>query len=82
MAGYFSCVILGYVTTPFGPWNWLWSFADLFEGLLPLLAFRLFKADVDIGKDLKRSKELYILLGILVLNLIIAAIATALVLPI
>jgi len=77
IAGYLSCVILGYVATPFGVWSWLWSFADLFEGLLPLVAFRLFKADVDIGKDLKRSKELYFILGILIIDLIIAAIATA-----
>lgn len=81
IAGYISCVILGYVSTPFGVWSWLWSFADLFEGLVPLLAFRVMKADVDVGKDLKRSKELYILLAILVVNLIISAVATAINLP-
>ncbi|MFX0059624.1 MAG: hypothetical protein ACFE85_17695 [Candidatus Hodarchaeota archaeon] len=82
IAGYVSCVILGYVSTPFGVWSWLWSFADLFEGLLPLLAFRLFKADVDIGADLKRENSLYLLLAVLVGNLIIAAVATAINLPI
>jgi hypothetical protein len=77
IAGYLSCVILGYVSTPFGVWSWLWSFADLFEGLIPLLAFRIMKADVDIGADLKKKNNLYIILGILVLDLIITAIATA-----
>jgi hypothetical protein len=77
-AGYFSCVILSFVTTPFGLWGFVWSIADFVEGFIPLVAFRVFKADVDIGADLKRPKELYILIGILVVNLIIAAIATPL----
>lgn len=81
LAGYFSCVILGFVSTPFGVWSLLWSVADFAEGFVPLLAFRAFKADVDIGKDLKRKKELYILLALLVANLIIAAIATAVPFP-
>lgn len=77
LVGYISCVILG-LLCGMGPWAFIWALADLAEGLIPLLAFRLTKTDVDIGKDLKRPKPLYILLGILVINLIIAAIATAL----
>lgn len=77
IAGYFSCVILGFVATPFGAVSFIWSIADFVEGLIPLAAFRLFKADVDIGVNLKRKKELYILLGVLVVNLILAALATA-----
>lgn len=75
-AGYFSCVILGFVSG-FGPWSFVWAMADFIEGFVPLLAFRIFKADVDIGAKLKRKKELYILLAILVVNLIVSAIATA-----
>jgi len=81
LAGYFSCVILGFISG-FGVWSFYWALADLFEGLVPLLAFRVLKADVDIGKDLKRPKELYILLAVLVINLIISAVATALVLTV
>jgi len=76
LAGYFSCVILGFVSG-FGMWSFYWSLADFFEGLVPLLAFRILKADVDIGAGLKRKNELYIILGILIIDLIIAAIATA-----
>ncbi|MFX1350462.1 MAG: hypothetical protein ACFE92_17465 [Promethearchaeota archaeon] len=76
IAGYFSCVILGFVSG-FGVWTFYWSLADFFEGLVPLLAFRLFKADVDLGANLKRQNELYIILGVLIIDLIIAAIATA-----
>ncbi|MFX1567467.1 MAG: hypothetical protein ACFFCV_03770 [Promethearchaeota archaeon] len=78
IAGYFSCVILGFVSTPFGVWSFLWSIADFVEGFIPLVAFRAFKADVDLGAELKRSKELYILLGVLVINLVLAGIATPL----
>jgi len=76
LAGYFSCVILGFVSG-FGAWSFYWSLADFFEGLVPLLAFRIMKADVDIGANLERKNELYLILGILVIDLIIAAIATA-----
>lgn len=82
LAGYFSCVILGFVSTPFGLVSFIWSLADFVEGLIPLVAFRILKADVDIGKDLKRKNELYILLGALVVNLIVAAFATALTIPV
>jgi hypothetical protein len=75
-AGYFSCVILGFISG-FGIWSFYWSLCDLFEGLIPLLAFRIFKADVDIGANLKRKNVLYIILGFLVVDFIIAAIATA-----
>ncbi|MHA1651222.1 MAG: hypothetical protein ACTSYB_13595 [Candidatus Helarchaeota archaeon] len=77
-AGYFSQLILGFVATPFGVWSLLWSFADFLEGFVVLLAFRIFKADVDIGADLKRPTTVKILLGALVANLIVAAVATAL----
>ena len=76
LAGYFSCVILGFVQG-FGAWSFYWSLADFFEGLVPLLAFRAFKADVDLGASLEKEKELYIILGVLVIDLIVAAIATA-----
>jgi hypothetical protein len=76
IAGYISCVILGFVSG-FGIWTFYWSLADFFEGLVPLLAFRIFKADVDLGASLERKKELYIILGVLVIDLIISAIATA-----
>jgi hypothetical protein len=76
IAGYFSCVILGFVSG-FGAWTFYWSLADFFEGLVPLLAFRIFKADVDLGANLKRKKELYIILGVLMIDLIVAAVATA-----
>lgn len=78
IVGYFSCVIFGILVVPFVPHVvFIWSLADFIKGLIPLIAFRLFKADVDIGADLKRKNELYILLGVLVVNLILAAIATA-----
>ncbi len=81
LAGYISCIILGFISG-FGVWSFYWALADLFEGLVPLLVFRIARADVDIGKDLKHPKELYLLLGVLVINLIVSAVATALVLSI
>jgi hypothetical protein len=82
IAGYFSCLILGFVMTPYGIWSFIWALADFIEGLVPLLAFRIFKEDVDIGEGLEAKKKniLYLLLGVLIVNLIVAALATALVL--
>jgi hypothetical protein len=76
LAGYFSQLIVGFIVTPFGPWNLLWALADFFEGLVVLLAFRYFKTDVDIGAELKRPNSLKIILAGLLVNLVIAAIAT------
>ncbi len=81
LAGYFSCLILGFVSG-FGLWSFYWALADLFEALIPLLAFRIASADVDIGNDLKRPMVVYTLLVVLLVNLIISAIATMLVLSI
>jgi len=78
LAGYFSQLIVGFMVTPFGPWNFLWALADFFEGLVVLLAFRCIKTDVDIGAELKRPNVLKIILAGLLVNLVIAAIATIL----
>ncbi|MHA1269923.1 MAG: hypothetical protein ACTSPY_09085 [Candidatus Helarchaeota archaeon] len=78
IAGYLSCVILGLCMTPFGVWSFVWALADFFEGFIPLAAFRLTKSNVDLAEELKKPKITKILIAILIINLIIAAFATAL----
>ncbi|MHA1384621.1 MAG: hypothetical protein ACTSR3_12780 [Candidatus Helarchaeota archaeon] len=79
IVGYVSQLLLGFITTPFGLWNFIWAFADFLEGLVPLLAFRLLKEDVDIAVDLERPFLAKILIVALLGNLTLAAIATFLV---
>ncbi len=76
VVGYVSCIFVGY-NSGLGVVSFYWSLADLFEGLLPLLVFKIAKADVDVGKDLERPNIIYLLMGALVINLIVSAIATA-----
>jgi len=75
MAGYVSCVLLGLWTgMPILFVLW-WSLADFFEGLLPLLAFRLFKVDPEFR--IERRGPAAVILALLVVDLVVAAFATA-----
>ncbi|MHA1377029.1 MAG: hypothetical protein ACTSRG_01480 [Candidatus Helarchaeota archaeon] len=76
IVGYISQLLLGFFTTPFGLWNFVWAFADFIEGFVPLLAFRLFKENIDIAADLERPIIGKVLIGALIGNLIFAALAT------
>ncbi len=76
LAGYFSCVILGFATTPFGPFSFVWSLCDFFEGLIPLVAFKLFKVDPEL--KMQRPGITWALFGLLVLDLILGVISYAL----
>jgi hypothetical protein len=75
LAGYASCVLLGLWTgMPILFVLW-WSLADFFEGLVPLLAFRLFKVDPEFR--IERRGPAAIILALLVVDLVVAALATA-----
>ena len=52
----------------------VWSLADLFEGLIPLLAFKALK--VDLNYRLKKPKITYTLTALLAVTFVVAALAT------
>ena len=73
LAGYLSCVVLG-LSIGYSPgFTLLWSLGDMFEGLVPLMAFRLLK--VEQNYHLKKPAITYGLTGLLVATFVIAATA-------
>ena len=75
LAAYVSCILLGiYTGMPFLFLLW-WSLADFFEGLVPLAAFRLFKIDPEFKIEKRTTYNIIMIL--LIIDLIIAAFATA-----
>jgi hypothetical protein len=74
LAGYLSCIFVGLYVGYTLEFALLWSLADLFEGLIPLLAFRSLK--VEPNYRLKKPKITYGLTALLVATFIVSALAT------
>jgi hypothetical protein len=67
IAAYLGCLIgAGIGTVPFGV-NLYWSLADLWQVLIPLLAFKRFHADINLKT--KRDWLVYLVFGCLLNNL-------------
>ncbi|MBC7121101.1 MAG: hypothetical protein H5T33_05970 [Candidatus Methanosuratus sp.] len=73
IAGYFSCVFMGlYFGMPLD-FMIVWSLADLFEGLVPLIIYRSLR--ISPAAPLKNPKRTYALAGLLALNVVASAVA-------
>jgi hypothetical protein len=69
-AAYLSCLVLGlYLQFPLGG-TLVWSFADLIEAVIPLLAFRLLKKSEELRA--KRDWALYVIFGVFLSSLLSA----------
>jgi len=73
VAGYFSCVFMGFCLGM--PWEFLlvWSLADFFEGFVPLIIYR--KLKIKPAVQLKHSKVTYGLTAVLLVNVVVSAFA-------
>lgn len=76
LAGYLSCILMALYVGYTLEFALVWSLADLFEGLVPLLAFRLLK--VEPSFSLKRPKITYALTGFLMVTFVTSAVSTVL----
>jgi hypothetical protein len=76
LAGYLSCIFMALYVGYTWEFALIWSLADLFEGLIPLLAFRVLKIEPNFS--LKKPKITYTLTGLLALTFVVSAVATAL----
>jgi hypothetical protein len=76
LAGYISCVLMALYIGYSLDFALVWSLADLFEGLIPLLAFRALK--VEPNYRLKKPKITYGLTVLLVATFVVSAVATTL----
>jgi hypothetical protein len=74
LAGYLSCVFMALYIGYSLEFSLIWSLADLFEGLVPLLAFRALH--VEPNYDLKKPKTTYALTGLLLVTFAVSALAT------
>ncbi len=76
LAGYLSCIFMGLYVGYTLEFALVWSLADLFEGLIPLLAFRLLK--IKLNYSLKKPKITYSLTALLAVTFVVSALATIL----
>jgi hypothetical protein len=76
LAGYLSCILMALYIGYTLEFAMVWSLADLFEGLIPLLAFRLLK--VEPNYSLKKPKITYSLTALLAATFVVSALATTL----
>jgi len=76
LAGYLSCIFMALYIGYTPEFAVLWSLADLFEGLIPLLAFRLLKVEPDYS--LRKPKITYGLTALLAATFVVSAVATTL----
>jgi hypothetical protein len=76
LAGYLSCVLMALYIGYTLDFALVWSLADLFEGLIPLLAFRALK--VKPNYSLKKPKITYSLTALLAATFLASALATTL----
>jgi len=76
LAGYLSCIFMALYIGYTPEFAVLWSLADLFEGLIPLLAFRLLKVEQDYS--LRKPKITYGLTALLAATFVVSAVATTL----
>jgi hypothetical protein len=77
LAGYVSCVLLGIYTGMPLPFLFWWSLADFFEGIVPLTAFRIFRIDPEFKIKKEKRTAYTIIMILLIIDLIVAAFATA-----
>jgi len=76
IAGYLSCIFMALYVGFTLEFALVWSLADLFEGLIPLLAFRSLK--VEPKYNLKKPKITYGLTALLMIDFVVSAVATIL----
>ena len=76
IAGYLSCIFMALYVGYTLEFALVWSLADLFEGLVPLLAFRLLK--VEPNYSMKKPKITYGLTALLMIDFVVSAVATIL----
>jgi hypothetical protein len=76
LAGYLSCIFMALYIGYTPEFAVVWSLADLFEGLIPLLAFRFLK--VEPNYRLEKPKITYGLTSLLAVTFVVAAVATTL----
>ena len=76
LAGYLSCIFMALYIGYTLEFAIFWSLADLFEGLIPLLAFRLLKVEPDYR--LRKPKITYGLTALLAATFVVSAVATIL----
>jgi hypothetical protein len=76
LAGYLSCIVMALYIGYTLEFAIVWSLADLFEGLIPLLAFRFLK--VEPNYRLEKPKITYGLTALLAATFVVSAIATTL----
>jgi len=74
LAGYLSCIFMALYVGYTLEFALVWSLADLFEGLIPLLVFRALK--VDLNYQMKKPKITYTLTALLAVTFVVAALAT------
>ncbi len=73
LAGYVSCVFVGFAAGYSVEFTLVWSLADLFEGLIPLLAFRALKVEPNLRS--KKPELTYILTASLIATFVVSAVA-------
>jgi len=76
IAGYLSCIVMALYVGYSLEFALVWSLADLFEGLIPLLAFRALK--IKLNYDFKKPKITYGLTALLMTVFVVSAVATVL----
>jgi hypothetical protein len=76
IAGYLSCIFMALYVGYSLEFALVWSLADLFEGLIPLLAFRALK--IELNYDFKKPKITYSLTALLMAVFVVSAAATIL----
>jgi len=76
LAGYLGCIVMALYIGYTIEFAVVWSLADLFEGLIPLLAFRFLKVEPDYR--LKKPKITYGLTALLAATFVVSAVATTL----
>ena len=76
IAGYLSCIFMALYVGYTLDFALVWSLADLFEGLIPLLVFRSLK--VELNYSMKKPKITYGLTALLMINFVISAVTTIL----
>jgi hypothetical protein len=76
LAGYLSCIVMALYIGYTLEFALVWSLADLFEGLIPLLAFKALK--VEPNYSLKKPKITYGLTALLAVTFVVSALATTL----
>ncbi|MCW4045715.1 MAG: hypothetical protein NWE94_09400 [Candidatus Bathyarchaeota archaeon] len=76
IAGYISCVFMGFYFGYSLPFVLVWALADFFEGFVPLVVYRKLKIGLDYR--LRQPKVTYGLTALLLVDMVISAVAAVL----